>query len=1706
MTIRKFFDTDSLELRVYTLTDSSNAYLTFTDNDIIRNSIKFSGTLMKDLKSSSSTVSLSIKQNEKSNTLTAYNGELKVTLYANEIVAFKGYLSNKMSLNVNTYGIPSISITLEDVGTKLFKKELYPDSLVDHYFTGTLPSLVTLIQTQLGSLDWDSFSLSNESRSISCLISSDSTIETLLQQVCFELGYVYYWDAGILKFYKIPTSSDAEKTVTAFAAKGDNAIQVSKSIRKYKTSRITTDVYENASNVLVYRDNSGGSGSGDCKVELKGNSHYPELSDEGEPAQYDCEDIDSGKELISVSNLTPTIKVTGGNITKTIKQNGSKTITVDIANTSTATATITKLECRADVVRVKSTEIVKSTIATLSQESDNVYEAECEWIHSKEDCEYLAKVASSYFGYCDTSYKFYLIDEDATFSSSPFSYGNNLVGKVVTLKEDAISGLNVNVLVTGVTITTSTNTLEYSAVGYSKFNMSASTSSSSTGKQYISYDGAAGEAGPAGASTKAFITASAHTDSWWTTNCSVGSLSTFSNTSSLRNGCRVGDYFVITGTSTEGKTYIATFESSTDSEDLTGTCVSSVAIEKGSAGDKGDSVTTVAEYALSSSESLTEDEQAALTGWTESTELDWSYGKYIYKRIRSTVVSTSVSVIEYRGRDSSLEEAYNKRLSFSIKLDRYCYDLDKRALESSTTTIKASIEDEYYNCDSFSWYLNGDILTPTLESDGTYSFAIPVRDAETSYTLNILPSKDGNELSQISRSIILTATDKTEDCKFFGSVISLSNVAGGSILLEGDGCFLIQDDGDNAKNLVYIYDGSNWVEFNESSVDDDKKTTILAKAQKVALEYANLEGNTLSASYAYLGTLVTNYIAAKKVGAETIVLTGDNGKLVGGDYTTKDGEFLKNKGVYLDSEGTALFNDAKLKNCTISSGTIKDITITGVVDNDVLTTTLKDVAADPVSSNVTYTGNAYLTSEVVPYIKKNIATNTDTRYDYSGSIEGTSFSGIVNSAGSYISSVSTSRSNVIYNIRYPWDYAAVNDSTAFASYNGYIYRSDSSGWISGANRVIRNTSSGYVATTSLLTMRNAGEIIVGKMNGYDVALMYTDYTSRQDPNAGTDMNSVNGNSPAYKLFAFDSSGNQVEETISNISFDVTGARVIGWSGVLIDNALITAKESYKDGTYYVYLTCMQVNPGTGSSPWKPYNSWKSAASICMYTGTTAAELPVGIAKFKGKLYCGKIGDYTSGSYMRTDAYSSVGESYGQSWETITTSWSSKNGSGHRWVNFYNLDDDDSALFAVVGAPIDYSGVTASATGSTASSGGGRITSDNRQLYRSTDGVNWTLCTTSGTTTASWAAQNPVKWNGVYFYDRYLSYDGINWIYRTDSGAYQTGRARATSSYIYTSGSGGYPSVIKVTPTYLSNGLHFLDSSNASVKNESSITSKLSTDTITISNGSTSLLNLPTTIPSSMTTYTRIANVFDSTNSYYTVASASLNSYSRWNSSTNTTVTVPAYAGTPGSVDISPSVFRIDGTDYINNSWWVKSGTTISATFTPNATIKGLTTEDLNPKNADASIGNVTPYNIIRGNYIYGSSGNDLADCINVSEDMEIECGYCYCFDGTNYYKSTEYMDKKLIGVHTDTAGFYLGSSFDKKQLKIAVAGFVLAYVDKEYEIGTPLTCTSNGYLTEIKQEDKINYPERVVAVYWKPEPNEKWGRVDVNGRQWVRIR
>ena len=63
---------------------------------------------------------------------------------------------------------------------------------------------------------------------------------------------------------------------------------------------------------------------------------------------------------------------------------------------------------------------------------------------------------------------------------------------------------------------------------------------------------------------------------------------------------------------------------------------------------------------------------------------------------------------------------------------------------------------------------------------------------------------------------------------------------------------------------------------------------------------------------------------------------------------------------------------------------------------------------------------------------------------------------------------------------------------------------------------------------------------------------------------------------------------------------------------------------------------------------------------------------------------------------------------------------------------------------------------------------------------------------------------------------------------------------------------------------------------------------------------------------------------------------------------------------------------------------------------------------------------------------------------------------------------------------------------------------------EKYEPGDALTNNEYGFLSKMTVEEKEKYPERIVAIYKRPEVRDYWGpenaKIRVNGRHWVKVK
>lgn len=154
-----------------------------------------------------------------------------------------------------------------------------------------------------------------------------------------------------------------------------------------------------------------------------------------------------------------------------------------------------------------------------------------------------------------------------------------------------------------------------------------------------------GTQGTQGYSIVASVTRDEKTEEWWSTYTAIGHTEPWTDTESIRNGCRIGDLFTVVGTSTSGKAHTATFKSTTASRNLTGTCISSVVSDKG---DDGVGVKSSAVTYQASTSGTT-----APTGTWSTSVPSVSAGQYLWTRTVITYTNNTTSTLYSVGRSGT---------------------------------------------------------------------------------------------------------------------------------------------------------------------------------------------------------------------------------------------------------------------------------------------------------------------------------------------------------------------------------------------------------------------------------------------------------------------------------------------------------------------------------------------------------------------------------------------------------------------------------------------------------------------------------------------------------------------------------------------------------------------------------------------------------------------------------------------------------------------------------------------------------------------------------------------------------------------------------------------------------------------------------------------------------------------------------------------
>lgn len=133
--------------------------------------------------------------------------------------------------------------------------------------------------------------------------------------------------------------------------------------------------------------------------------------------------------------------------------------------------------------------------------------------------------------------------------------------------------------------------------------------------------------------------------------------------------------------------------------------------------------------------------------------------------------------------------------------------------------------------------------------------------------------------------------------------------------------------------------------------------------------------------------------------------------------------------------------------------------------------------------------------------------------------------------------------------------------------------------------------------------------------------------------------------------------------------------------------------------------------------------------------------------------------------------------------------------------------------------------------------------------------------------------------------------------------------------------------------------------------------------------------------------------------------------------------------------------------------------------------------------------------------ILGAAYNDYADSWPACEGTQIIPGMCYIESGEGLQLAQKRADKRVVGICSDTYATCIGDR--EHSVPIAVAGYVLAYVDRTYPPGTLLTCSRDGDLTKARWFDVIR--GRTLAKYLRKPPGQMYRDVPINDRVWVKV-
>lgn len=468
------------------------AIQTVGSTDIVNRSVRIHQQLLNGLRSSSNQVTLQLSRTCPAiEDIIASDSNILTLLMDGAEILFTGYLSTNWTWVVTSSGEQNLNITIEDVGTRLLERPFIQSGR--HLLDCAVDDAIIAICSSCGITA--SSSRLRISAHITKVIEASDTCRTILEQMLYEVGFAYYFDnLGELQVFEIDCESTEGIPVLDnddLVVVGSTAINLSKSIRQYRSSRVSFSEIGRASDYLIYSNNTERDDSHPfCNLTLAPGEHFdgteiytPEkwaietADDFREPAQIEAcnaasetEIVGSGK-IIAISNVQSDVEKENG-LTCSISASGGPYISIEAHNPTTSNLSFTRIDAYADIIYKKSTEIVRTGAII----SDSTLDEELSFVHDRLLASRHANLLADYHRYCSSKYIF-CSKEDIK------------LGTIVRLHDDVFSGLDVSVLLVAKNISDASAVISYTAVGISVFDLNRELFHRSTDTQRISTKG-----------------------------------------------------------------------------------------------------------------------------------------------------------------------------------------------------------------------------------------------------------------------------------------------------------------------------------------------------------------------------------------------------------------------------------------------------------------------------------------------------------------------------------------------------------------------------------------------------------------------------------------------------------------------------------------------------------------------------------------------------------------------------------------------------------------------------------------------------------------------------------------------------------------------------------------------------------------------------------------------------------------------------------------------------------------------------------------------------------------------------------------------------------------------------------------------------------------------------------------------------------------